>query len=534
MFPFTRLFRRAAIVAALVSAFGGTAIGAPVKSGLPATTAKAASAIKVAPAKPAGPIKITILHTNDMHGHLTPETDKNIVPPPEKVGGAAYLATLIKQYRAANPGHTLLLDDGDIAQGTPVSNLFWGRPMAQFMNAVKYDAGTIGNHEFDWGAPPFRALVNLRKFPIVCANIIDVRTGKAPFGVRRFIIKDVDGVKVGITGVLTDTTPSMSFKQNVASFRFDNEVDALKAIVPEMRKAGSQAIVVLSHNGDKDDSRLAQEVPGITVIVGGHSHTVMNEPVFVNGTVVVQAGKYMRYLGKLDITLDPKTYKVIGYTKKDELVPVITAKIKPDPAIEAMVARYTEQIGPAMDQVVGQSVDDLPKTPAVGQCDSVLGDVVTDSLRDKTGADIAVYNAGGIRTEFTKGPIKMGDVYTLLPFDNYVVTLQLTSDQVQRLFAQGLSDSHGTVQISGASFKIDANGKPTNILIGGQPVDSKKMYKVATVDFLAEGNDGLLVFKEIKNRVYDALARDVFVMYVRKLSPLKAPTTGRITRTATP
>lgn len=534
MFPFTRLFQRVALVAALFSALVTTAICAPVKTASPATASKAASAVKAAPVKPTGPIKITILHTNDMHGHLMPETDKNIVPPPEKVGGAAYLATLIKQYRNGNPGRTLLLDDGDIAQGTPVSNLFWGRPMAEFMNMMKYDAGTIGNHEFDWGAPPFRALVNLRKFPVVCANVIDVRTGKVPFGMRRFIVKDLDGLKVGITGVITATTPSMSFKQNVASFRFDDETEALKTVIPEMRKAGAQAIVVLSHNGDKDDSRLAQAVPGIAVIVGGHSHTAIDEPVFVNGTVVVQAGKYMRYLGKLDVTLDPKTHKVVGYTKKNELIPVITAKIKPDPAIAAMVTRYTEQIGPAMDQVVGQSADDLPRTPATGQCDSVLGDVVADSLRDRTGADIAVYNAGGIRTEFTKGPIKMGDVYTLLPFDNYVVILQLTGDQVQRLFAQGLSDSHGTVQISGASFKVGADGKPTDILIGGQPVDPKKTYKVATVDFLAEGNDGLLVFKEIKDRVYDALARDVFVMYVRKSSPLKAPATGRITRTVTP
>ena len=534
MFPATRSFMRALAVAALFSTLSGSTVAAPAPPAPAHTATKATSAVKATPAQPAGPLKLTILHTNDMHGHLTPETDKSIVPPPEKVGGAAYLATLIKQYRAANPDHTLLLDDGDIAQGTPVSNLFWGRPMAQFMNAVKYDAGTVGNHEFDWGAPPFRAMVNLRTFPVVCANIIDVRTGKLPFGLKRFIIKDLDGVKIGITGVITSTTPSMSFKQNVASFRFDNEVDVLKTVIPEMRKAGAQVIVVLSHNGDKDDSHIAEQVPGIAVIVGGHSHTAMNDPIFVNGTVIVQAGKYMRYLGKLDVTLDRKTFKVISYTKKGELVPVITAKIKPDPAIEKMVTAYMDKIGPAMEAVVGQCETDLPRTPASGQCDSALGDVVTDALRDKVSADVAVYNAGGIRTDFNKGPLKMSDIFTLLPFDNYVVSVMMSGEQLQRLFAQGLSDAHGTVQISGASFKVGADGKPADIKIGGHPIDPKKMYKVATVDFLAEGNDGLLVFKEVRDRTIDALARDVFLAYVRKNSPLKAPTTGRITRTSAP
>jgi 2',3'-cyclic-nucleotide 2'-phosphodiesterase (5'-nucleotidase family) len=475
-------------------------------------------------------VTITILHTNDMHGHLEPEVDKSVAPAPEKVGGAAYMAGLIEALRAKHPQATLLIDGGDIAQGTPISNMFQGRPMVEFMNDMNYDAGTIGNHEFDWGPAPLAAMIRGAKRPIVCANLVETATGKAPAGVKPFIVKSVAGVKVGIIGLVTPTTPSISFKQNVAPFRFVDEVDTMLKMLPLMRKAGAQVIVVASHLGEKADKALAAAVPGIDVIVGGHSHTVIKDPVVVDGTVIVQAGKYMRYLGHLDVTIDKKSWKVVDYTKKDELVPVLDAKIAPDPTVAALVKKYHDQVAPAMEQVLGQASDDLTRTDGREHADSILGDVVTDALRWKVRSDVAVYNAGGIRTDFNKGPIKLGDVYTLLPFDNYVVTLEMSGDQIQRLVAQGLGDGHGTIQVSGLTFRIGADGKPADIKIGGQPLETGKMYKVATVDFLAEGNDGLTVFKEVKDRVYDELARDVFTAYVRKSSPLAAPATGRIVR----
>lgn len=477
---------------------------------------------------PASQVTITILHTNDMHGHLEPEVDKNVAPTPS--GGAAYLAALIQKMRAANPKMTLLIDSGDIAQGTPISNMFQGRPMVEFMNDLGYDAGTIGNHEFDWGPAALAAMIRGAKRPIVCANLIETSTGKAPAGVKRFIVKQVGDVKVGITGLVTPSTPGISFKQNVAPFRFLDETEALKAVLPEMKAAGAQVIIVSSHLGEKADRALAAAVPGVNVIVGGHSHTPIHEPAFVNGTVIVQAGKYMRYLGKLDVTIDRNTWKVVDYTRKDELIPVLDADIKPDPKVAAMVKKYHDQVGPAMDQVLGQAADDLNRNLTPGFADTSLGDVVTDAMRWKVHSDVAVYNSGGIRTDFNKGPIKMGDVYTLLPFDNYLVVVTLTGEQIQRLVAQGLGDGQKTMQVSGLTFAIGPDGKATDIKIDGKPLDPTRKYRVSTVDFLAEGNDGLTVFKEVKDRVYDELARDVFTAYVRKSSPLSAPKPGRITR----
>lgn len=476
-------------------------------------------------------ITLTILHTNDMHGHLLPEIDKTVAPASQKVGGAAWLAGLIRKVRAASTHPVLLIDGGDIAQGTPISNIFEGRPMVEFMNGLDYDAGTLGNHEFDWGAPALSGMILAAKRPIVCANVVDARTGKAPIGVKRFITRRLAGATVGITGLVTPTTPNISFRQNVADFRFLPEVEVMRALLPEMRQSGAEIIIVASHLGAEADKALALAVPGIHVIVGGHTHTVMLEPVAVNGTVIVQAGKYMRYLGRLDVTIDRDTWKIVEFTKKDELIPVIDAKIEPDARVAAMIKRYEDQIAPAMEQVLGQAAEDLTRAPTSDHTDTALGNLITDAFRWKAEADVAVYNSGGIRADFNKGPIKVGDIFTLLPFENSLVTVPLRGEQIRRLLAQGLGSTYGTIQVSGLSFRIDTDGKPADVTVGGRPLDDARTYKVATTDFLAEGNDGLTVFNESKDRTYGELARDVFTAYVRRFTPLTAPPAGRIVRT---
>jgi 2',3'-cyclic-nucleotide 2'-phosphodiesterase (5'-nucleotidase family) len=506
---------------------------APEPSAAAAPSAATAAAAPAATAAARAPLSFTILHTNDMHGHLLSETDKKVAPEPEKVGGAAFMAAYVERERAAHPGATLLIDAGDIAQGTPLSNLFVGKPMVEFMNEMHYDAGTIGNHEFDWGPMALADLVRWSDRPIVCANLRLKQSGLPPAGVRDFVVKTVQGVRIGIAGLVTPKTVNMSFAKNMEPFTFVEPAEAMKKILPRMKQAGCEMIIVASHLGDEDDVALAKAVPGIHVIVGGHAHKAIPEPVIAGDTIIVQAGKYMRYLGELTIKYDRATAKVVDYSHKNVLIPVYDSRIQPDPKVAAIVKKYADQIGPAMAQVVGQSVDDLTKSTTSTTTDNVLGNVITDSLRWKSGADIAVYNAGGIRSEINRGPIRMSDVYTLLPFDNVMVTLQLSGAQVQRLFEQGLGQdqgAHGTIQISGASFVIAADGKVTDVKINGQALDPSRTYRVSTVDFLAEGNDGLTVLKEGKGRVYDELARDVFCGFVRKAGSIKAPATGRITR----
>lgn len=512
----------------------------PASKAVPAASASKAepAATKATPA-PApskavrAPLTFTILHTNDMHGHLLSETDKKMAPDPEKVGGAAFLAAYVERERAAHPQSTLLIDAGDIAQGTPISNLFAGKPMVEFMNEMHYDAGTLGNHEFDWGPAALANMVRWADRPIVCANLRLKQSGLPPAGVRDFVVKNVQGVRVGIAGLVTPKTVNMSFAKNMEPFTFLDPAETMKKILPRMKQAGCEMIVVASHLGDEDDVALAKAVPGIHVIVGGHAHKAIPEPIVAGDTIIVQAGKYLRYVGELNFKFDRATSKVVDFTHKNVLIPVLDSKIQPDPKVAAIVKKYADEVGPAMAQVVGQTTEDLTKTVSSTTTDNVLGNVITDALRWKSGADLAVYNAGGIRSEINRGPIRMSDVYTLLPFDNVMVTLQLTGAQVQRLFEQGLGQdqgSHGTIQLSGATFVISPEGKVTDVKINGQALDPARTYRVSTVDFLAEGNDGLTVLKEGKGRSYDELARDIFCGYVRKAGVIHAPATGRITR----
>jgi 2',3'-cyclic-nucleotide 2'-phosphodiesterase (5'-nucleotidase family) len=501
----------------------------------PAWLATALLAVSLPFAAPAlandasAPITLTILHTNDMHGHVLPEIDKSVAPDGGQTGGAAYLAGYIERLYKEHPGSTLLIDSGDIAQGTPISNMFYGKPVVDFMNAMPYDAGTIGNHEFDWGRGALDDMLAADKRPIVCANLrLRVGAGHMPAHVRDFVLRRVAGIVVGITGLVTPDTPHISFKRNTQDYEFLEPAAVMREVLPRMRAAGAQFIVVASHLGLQADEALAREVPGIGVIVGGHSHTVLSDPVMVNGTVIVQAGKYMKFLGDLNVKIDPHDGHVLDYTHQHELVAVVDAKVTPDAHIASLIDGYQKQVGPAMAQVVGQAAGDLTKHAAPGCGDTAIGDVIADSLRWKLHTDVAIYNFGGIRSELNAGPIKMSDVYTLLPFDNYAVALSLSGKQLLALLAQGLTGDHGTVQVSGLTMDVDAAGNPQHVLIGGKPLEPDRSYRVATIDFLAEGNDGYTVFREARDRTTDELARDVFTAYLSQAGPLQPPPPGRI------
>lgn len=471
-------------------------------------------------------VTITILHTNDMHGHVLPEIDKGISPT-EKVGGAAVLAGYVNQERKAHPGRVLLLDSGDMSQGVAVSNMTRGRIMADFMNYLKYDAGTIGNHEFDWGPRAFANMIRWAERPIVCANFRLRGSKDYPANIRPYLIKNVGGIPVGITGVITAETPAISFKKHVADFDFLDPAPILRELIPQMRKEGARAIIVLSHCGVKADQALAAAVPGITAIIGGHSHTTVMDPIMVNDTVVVQAGKYMHHLGRLELTLDAATGKMVAHTEKAELIPLYASKIEPDPTVAALVKKYDDQVAPIKNTVLGQLSADLNRKADAGYADSPLGCAITDSLRETGGTDVAVYNAGGIRNDLNKGTITKGDIYSVLPFDNVLVTLELTGKQLHLLLQQGARESTSTLQVSGVTFTVTAAGKVSDILVGGKPLDPSKRYTLTTVDFVADGNDGYTVLHGIDRKVGE-LQREVFEQYVAKHSPLGAVASSRI------
>ncbi|MCE1246134.1 MAG: 5'-nucleotidase C-terminal domain-containing protein [Firmicutes bacterium] len=474
--------------------------------------------------------KLVILHTNDFHGNLKPLKDKKLDPEGE-VGGSAYIAPMIAKVRAENKGNVLLLDAGDIAQGTPVSNYFKGVPVVEVMNYLKYDAMTIGNHEFDWRLPALQAMAKTAKFPILCANIVYEKTpAKAIFDLKPYMIKKVGGLKVGIIGLTTPETPKVTKVENVKGVKFLDPVATANKYIPQMKKEGADIIVALTHLGVDDDKVLAEKAKGIDIIVGGHSHTELMTPVKVGNTVILQTKSYGRFLGKMELTYDKKAKKIVTITEQNELIPTLHKDITPDPAVVAIIEKYNKQIAPVMEKEVGEAKIDLVRTTGKDHADSVMADLICDSMKANTNADVCIYNPGGVRSDIVKGIIKMEDIFKVLPFDNWLVTFNLTGADILKVLEHG-AKGHGSAQVAGMTFTIDYSkpegSRVSEVMVAGKPLDPAATYRVATIDFLYTGGDGF-DFKKATDVKYGDFARDVLAEYVKEHSPISKEADKRI------
>ncbi|NPU85086.1 MAG: bifunctional metallophosphatase/5'-nucleotidase [Syntrophaceae bacterium] len=473
-------------------------------------------------------VALTILHVNDTHGHILPGVVKT-VDPERPVGGAAWLAQMIEDERAKNPQGTLLLSGGDMFQGTAISNVFRGAPVTEIMNALAFDAMAVGNHEFDWGMDTLRKLRTAARTPWLAANIVDGQ-GKGLPGVKPWIIAERKGIRIAVIGITTPETAWTTKPGNVAGLTFREPKDVLPGLIRQVRAEGARLVVVLSHCGLDADRKTAGEVEGIDVIVGGHSHTAVMDPVVVGKTVIVQAGCYGQYLGVLELQVDPEEGRITGFTEKNELKAVYSGpKDSFDPAIAAIVASYDDRIRDRFAAVVGSTEVDLTRNY---RGESNLGDLIADAMREAAGADIALMNSGGIRTDISRGAVTLEILYTLLPFDNLLVSMDLTGRQVLQILEESARGSRGSLQISGLRVTADltrpAGQRIVGVEIDGRPLAAEKTYRVVTNDFLAAGGDEFTVFREGKNVVYGDDLRDVAAAYLKKHSPVRPRIEGRI------
>jgi 5'-nucleotidase/UDP-sugar diphosphatase len=478
----------------------------------------------------AGPVDLTILHVNDLHGRLLPYPVKT-VNERTPVGGAAYLAWMIDEERARDPEGTLLLSAGDMFQGTPASNLFRGKPVIEVMNLLGFDAMTIGNHEFDWGLEVLESLRESARFPFLSANIFEAdRTYLA--GVRPWIIVERKGVKIAVIGISTPETAFTTKPDNVKGLTFDEPARLLPGLIRGMREKGAKLVVVLSHLGFDVDKALAAAVEGIDVIVGGHSHTAVKDPARVGKTIIVQAGYNGLYLGVLRLAVDPETGSVLDYTKENELRVVAAGpENRWDEKAEKIVNAYNDRLRESFERVVGETLIDLTRDY---NAESAPGDLITDALRGASGADIAFETSGGIREDIPKGGITMEQVFTLLPFDDVVITMDLTGRQIRKVLEQASTLEMGMLQVSGLTFTYDpskpAGARVLRVLVGDRPLEEGKSYRVAVNDFLSAGGDRYVTFKEGRNLRYGDSLRDIFVAFLKDHSPVSPKTEGRIVR----
>jgi len=473
-------------------------------------------------------VQITILHINDLHGHLLPYDDKSISET-RPVGGSARIARMIEDERSRNPDGSVLLAAGDMFQGTPISNVFRGQSVIAVMNYLKFDAMAIGNHEFDWGLDILEQLAAAAAFPFLSTNIQD-RQGRALPLIKPYVTLTRGSLKLAVIGVTTPDTAFITKPDYVSGLTFRGPSQILPELIREVRANGADLVVVLSHLGLDADRETAENVSGIDVIVGGHSHTAVTHPLRVKETIIVQAGAYGAYLGVLQVKIDPSTHKIVDYTRENELKTVFADPGDPvDENVARIVNRFDDQIRTEFARVVGETTVDLARS---NHEESNVGDLVCDALREASGADIAFENGGGMRADIPKGRITLEQVYTLLPFDNVLVIMDLTGEQIRQILEQNANSEHAILQISGMTVQYDltrpVGSRITDVRVANEALEPRKSYRVAANDFLAAGGDQYATFKDGKNIVYGGSLRDIFAAYLTKYSPVHPKLEKRI------
>jgi 5'-nucleotidase/UDP-sugar diphosphatase len=479
-----------------------------------------------------GATKYTIIHTNDMHGYLEPE---RIAVGSKTVdnGGMASIAGLIDQWRAANPKRTLALDAGDIWQGTYISNLSEGQVMIETMNLAGYAAAAPGNHEFDFGLDVLKARIAQARFPFLAANIVEEATKQPPAWLKPYVIIKLDDLNVGIIGLGYPGTPFISKPSNWTGLQFLPGPDSVSKYLDAVRKQ-SDIVVVLSHLGLADDQVLASTVPGIDIIVGGHSHVVQTNPIKLGQTIIVQAGSNTKQIGKLDFTYDRAKRAIASYTFVNEVSPVVGANIKGNAAVASLVKQKAAEAEATLNKPLGESLIDLENCYS-GECP--MGNLIADAMRaaNQAGArpaDVAMHNNAGLRAPLRKGPITYGALFNVLPFGNVLAAVDLTGEQIWAVLEKTVAGRPGNMVVSGMTYAFDQSqpigARITGVTIGGQPLDRKKVYRVQTIDYLASGGDGQEAFKQGTNVVYGDPCIDVVADYIRKNTPINPKVEGRI------
>jgi len=471
---------------------------------------------------------VTILHTNDTHGYLFPFS----YPDPQNpglpyasmqfikdIGGIARRATLARRIESEMRGNVLLVDAGDVLDGTPFSLEYMGEADFAAMSAAGYDIMTPGNHEFKASLRQFQRNVRIASFPIVCANLLDRETGELVL--PPYKIYDFQGAKIAVFGLTVESAEYPAAKEGLD---FLDPYEVAKELVPKL-KAEADIVIALSHLGYGQDQKLAKEVPGIDVIVGGHSHARLATPKFirhveqpqpfwVGGTVIVQAYEKGAELGRLDLRLRRNDGPFTLMSYKGELLP-ITGKLPGDPATASVVQKYYLPIAEYYGEVIGEAsatfYDDR-------RGESTVLNLVCDAIRAKAATEIALYGRGGIRADILEGPITSWDIVTVLPFYNKVVILEMTGKRLK----EALVEFEVKPGVSGMRYRI-VNGTLVEATIAGEPVDDDATYEVATIDWLVG-----LYFKDVAaRRELDTYSRDAVVDYIKAHKTISPTADGR-------
>lgn len=472
--------------------------------------------------------EVLILYTNDFHSALEPIA-AYWLPNQPRLGGAAALAGYVNRFRAANDT-VFLFDSGDMFTGL-VSQATKGEALMEMMRAMRYDAMAIGNHEFDYGAANFERQMARVPMPVLGANIF-YRGTKHRYS-RPSVILERNGVRVGVIGVIGGDARTAVLPEGIRDLEFEDPASAIAPIVQDLRPQ-VDIVVVLAHQGKTgpqqtdaevhrdlqrdfdEDVALAGAVPGIDVLVGGHAHRGIERP-FVHpttGTVIVQTYGYGTRLGVLRLQL--REGRVVSHA--GELVTTWTARVAPDPDVARVVERFQQQVA----RTVGPPLLTLSRRVyRAYNAESPLGNVVADAMRDATGADVALQNAGGLRADLPDEAITAGHVRDVVPFVNTVDTFRMAGAQLAEVLEQSLTLERGLMQVSGLRVEFDrsrpAGSRLVRASVGGEPLEPDRPYTVATNSFLGQGGDLYSTFTKATRLSTGPPLAEVVIRYVQKV-----------------
>ncbi len=484
-----------------------------------------------APVPGTGPWNLTLFHTNDTHGAFLSEPATWREDRAEVGGVVALSWWLEREGRGRIP--SLLLDAGDFMTGNPICEIeiegVRGAGVVDLMNALGYDAGVIGNHEFDNGRTNLRALAARSAHPKLAADILDER-GEPEFRAEPVVLRRGD-LRIGVIGVSCSSLMSVVPDRILGglSLRDQETVVREQAAVLDPR---TDLMILITHNGRNDDVELAHRLAGsgIDVIVGGHSHSRLRQPLLEGGILVVQAGGHLKNLGRLDLRVAED--RVVSYDGR--LIPLLAAGATAPAPVDSLVRHYEAAVAAEFDRVIGHLAVDWRRDRG----EHNLGNWLTDRLRERAGADVAFLNSGGIRANLVAGPVTMLDVYEILPFSNTLVTFELTGEQLLTVLQQNAEadvfDRYGVLQVSGLCYgfrRVGDHVELEEVTVEGRPLRRDTVYTAAAPDYVLSMADRYFNQPAPPSRDSGVTIRDAVIDAVcEHEGGITARTDGRMTR----
>ena len=484
------------------------------------------------PLRPRPITRLRVIGTNDFHGALEPRPDANGT----RRGGAAWLADAI---RRAGEGCTppaceiILLDGGDEFQGTPASNLAFGRPVVGIFNHLGYAAGAVGNHEFDWGQDTLRARMREARYAMLAANVRDASGRPVPW-IRSDTLVRRGALLVGVIGVATVATPTTTKASNVSNLRFLDPAPIVDSLTRRLRARGADYVVVVAHAGAYCDRDGATNCNGeivdfarnlaepVDAIVSGHTHSLVDTD--VNGIPIIQARSSGTALGAIELGPVGTTHRV-----RD----VLTDALTPDTAVAALVHAAVARVAALVNRPVATIAVDLNRAGS----EYPLGNLIADGMRAEGKGDVAVTNNGGIRAGLRAGTATYGSLFEIQPFGNVLYRLTVTGASLRGYFER-LVSRRPNVHISGATIMYDSTRMSGNRITSvrmadGRPLRDDRRYTLVLNDFLVTGGDGLgLAGTALRTDVLPSVDLDALVNYLRtRPQPVRGPSDVRFIAT---